>query len=41
MNRKMDDLIKNPSTQPIQKSLKPSMIHMDLNSTSNAIEHIQ
>ena len=41
MNRKMDDLMKNPNTQPVQKSLKPNMIHMDLKSTNNAIENIQ
>lgn len=36
MNRKTDDLMKNPGTQPVQKSLKPNMIQMDLKPSNNS-----
>lgn len=41
MNRRADDLTKNPHTQPVQKSLKPNMIHMDLQSANNAVDSMQ
>lgn len=41
MNRKTGDLVKNAGTQPVQKSLKPNMIQMDLHSTNNATEAVQ